>query len=342
MLMFLKNKQFWGGLTAIALLAICLNGVELEEIKQLSKRLDFIWLIPATIASALFQIFRGLRWRLIISQQTPMPLVQGISLYSAGQVLNIVMPVLTGQVGRMILFARKANLRKTVVFSTIVMEIVFDAAGLIIFLLLTSVAFAIPSNYRSVSYMLVAVTVAMLATLYLILHYQLQLEEVGRKHMRSRWPGVYITLKKFLRSFIKGIDLLRSSQHVVGSLAYSLISWIFHVLAVYFLFLAFGFDLPFAVAAAVMIINTIVLMVPITPGNAGTFEIAVSTSLTAFSIGRSDAVLFAMALHLIDLLPIMALGLTYVHYQKISLSEIKRQHSEEVIFDKISEDGTLI
>lgn len=348
MLSFWKKKQFWGGLIAIGLLAFCLKDIELSEIEELSYRLDYFWVLPAVVATFVFHICRGLRWRLMVRQQTPIPIIQGISLYSAGQVLNIVMPALTGQVGRMILFSRKAGLRKTFVFSTIVLEVLFDAFSLIIFLLVTSLAFAFPSEYRTVSIVLTIVTVAGLAVLYLMLTFQGRMEDLLARSLRGRWPGVYITIKKFIRSFTKGIDLLRSSQHLFVSLGYSLASWAAHVAVVYFLFLAFGLDLTFGIAAAIMIINTLVLMIPITPGNAGTFEVAVSRSLIAFAglssiaISRSDAVLFALALHLMDLLPIFALGMTYVHYQKISLREIREQHQDKSMLDRISEEGTLI
>lgn len=341
MLTFWKKKQFWGALIAVALLAYCVKDIRLGDIRELSHRLNFWYTIPALLSAFLFQILRGLRWRLMISHQTPIPVVQGASLYAAGQVLNTVMPVLTGQVGRMILFARKTGLRKTFIFSNIVLEVLFDAVSLIVFLMITSLAFAFPSEYRSVSIVIVAVTATLLIVLYLMLQYREILENLGAQWFRKRWPGFYITLKKFLRSFTKGIELLKSSQHMVETLAYSLASWLFHVLVVYFLFKSFGIELDFAVAAAVMIINSLVLMIPITPGNAGTFEVAVSTVLTAFAVGRSDAVLFALALHLIDLLPIFILGLSYLHYQRISIREF-REEQDKALFDHISEDGTLI
>jgi len=114
------------------------------------------------------------------------------------------------------------------------------------------------------------------------------------------------------------------------------------MLVVFFLFRAFGFGLPLGAAAAVMIINTIALLVPITPGNAGTFEIAVSTSLIAFSVGRSDTVMFALALHFIDLIPMYILGVAFLKMEKVSIKEIKSQHEEETILEHVDEEGTLI
>jgi uncharacterized protein (TIRG00374 family) len=342
MLRLLKKKQFWGGLIGLLLLAYCVKDVRFAEIRALLSRVDFHYLILSIVCTFLFVIFRAIRWRLMIARQLKTPVLPMVTLYSAGLVLNMVMPVLTGQVGRMFLFARKLALRKTFVFSTFLLEVLFDAVSLILFMGFTSLAFAFPKEYRDVSFIVAGITVAVMLGLYLMLHYQRSMEECGRRWLSRRWPGVYVTLKKSLRSFAKGIELLKSSQHMAGSIALSLLAWTGHMLVIYFLYRSFGFTLPIAAAAALMIINTIVLMIPITPGNAGTFEVAVSASLAAFSVARTDAVLFALALHLLDLLPIAVIGSFFFHFEKVSLRELQSRHEDEIIFNKISEEGTFV
>ena len=156
-------------------------------------------------------------------------------------------------------------------------------------------------------------------------------------------PELCLRHRTAIRSFTQGIRLLRSSQHFIGSLIYSLVSWLTHTLVVYYLLKSFGFDLPIVAAATVMIINTLALMIPVTPGNAGTFEFAVSTALAAFpEVGRADAVLFALALHLLDLLPIAILGFIYLKFERVSISKLKEEHEDEIIFDRMTENGTLV
>lgn len=338
----LKSKRFWGALIALGLLIFCIKDIRPSEVRSLCERIEWLYVFPAIGTAFIFIISRALRWKVIIAQQAEIGYRRVVALYSAGQVVNIAMPALTGQVGRLILFARKLGLAKTYVFSTIVLEILFDALSLIIFMLITSLVFAFPSKYRFASIMVAIATLIILVILYFILNYQQGIEEFCRRRLVKRWPGVYITIKKSIRSFVKGINMLKSSQHVAGSMGLSLISWTSHVMAIWFLFKSFGFTLPVPAAAAVMIVNTLVLMIPITPGNAGTFELAVSTSLAAMSIGRSDAVLFALALHILDLLPIFVMGAAFFHFERVSLRQIKKEHEDEIIFEKISEDGTFI
>ncbi|MBD3331837.1 flippase-like domain-containing protein [candidate division GN15 bacterium] len=326
--MLLKNKQFWGTIIAILLLTWCLKDIRLSEVQSLSERVSYIYVIPAVLSAFCFMFARAIRWRLLISQQKVLRWIRAIGLYSAGQTLNAVMPALTGQVGRVILFSRKEGLKKTFIFSTIVLEVLFDALSLLVFLMLTSLAFAFPSEYRSVSYIIGSATLFLLGVLYVILHYQLQLEDAAQRHWRDKHPGLYVGIRKFIRSFTKGIKLLRSSKNFGASISLSLVSWIFHALTVYFLFKSFGFGQPFVAAAVIMIINTIALMIPITPGNAGTFEVAVSTGLAAFGVPRSDAVLFALALHMIDLLTPFIFGYLYLYTERLSLRELRRAQKE--------------
>jgi len=339
---FWKKKQFWGALIGIVLLGYCVKDIRLAELESLAHRVNAYYLIVAALTGFVFLWLKGIRWRGIVAQQKRVPMVRAVTLYSVGQLLGIVMPALTGQVGRILLFSRKEGFRKTFTFSTLVLEVLFDAVSLIVFMFVTSLAFAFPVRYRYLSFVVAGVTVAVLILLYMVLHFQGRLEGLGRKHLRERWPGFYIGSMKFLRSFAQGIELLRSSQHMAGSLSLSLAVWTAHMLVVWFLIRAFALPLPFAAAAVVMIVNTIVLMVPITPGNAGTFEIAVSTSLAAFSVGRSDAVLFALALHLVDLMPVFLYSFVYLHIDKTSLKEIKATEKEQTLLERIDEEGAFI
>jgi len=335
---FLKKKEFWGTIIALILLAYCLKDTSPQDIENLINRVDFYFFIPALIMEFLMIIVRGYRWKTIVEKTKKIPFFRAVTLYSAGQVINIVMPALTGQIGRLLLFSKKEGLSKTYVFSTIVIEVLFDAISLLGLILLLSMSFVFPSEYRSISYIIAAVTFSILLLLYVILHFKDKIGAVGRSKLRNRWPGAYITLKKFANSFTRGIALLRSTQYFFRTLILSFVAWIFHILVIYFLFKAFGFQLPFISAVVIMVINTLALMIPITPGNAGTFELAVVASLLAFKVAKSDAALFGMALHILDLIPIFVMGFIFLHSERLSLKEIREEGEKEEIPDHVNDE----
>jgi uncharacterized protein (TIRG00374 family) len=337
-----KKKQFWGAVIGVVLLAFCVKDIRIDELRALVQRLHFGYLGLSVVCSFGYILLRAFRWRLMVSQQKRIPHRRVAALYAAGQVLSSAMPALTGQVGRLILFARKEGLRKTFIFSTMVLEILFDGLSLIVFVIVASFVFSFPEQYRVLGYVISGATTLLLVVLLLGLHFQVKIEDLGRKRFRDRWPGVYITIKKFIRSFSKGTEMLRSSQHLMGSMSFSIAAWLVHILVIFFLFRSFGFYVPFAAAAGLMIVNTIVLMVPITPGNAGTFEVAVTVSLKAFSVSGSDAVLFAMVLHLIDLIPMFVLGFFFFHVEKLDLKQLRQEQEQEAVLGRISDEGTYV
>lgn len=335
---FYKRKEFYGTIIALVLLGFFVKDINLHDVNLLLHRVNYYFLIPALLGEFLLIVLKAVRWKTIVEKTKKLRVLPVIPLYSAGQVINIVMPALTGQVGRLLLFSKKAGLTKSYVFSTILLEVLFDAISLLVLIFLLSLAFVFPEEYRSLSYIIAVVTVAVFLILYGILQFKDQLGDLARKGLRSRWPGFYITLRKFARSFYRGIDLLRSTQYFFRTLMYSFASWFAHILVIFFLIKSFGFELHFVTAIVVMVINTIALMIPITPGNAGTFEWAVAVPLMAFKIPKSDAVLYALALHILDLIPIFVMGLFFFKTERMSLKEITEEGEKEEVLDEVGEE----
>lgn len=325
----LKRKEFWGTIIALILLAYCVKDIRAEDLKELYARISIYYIIPALIMEFLLIIFKAIRWATIIENTKKISFFRVSNLYSAGQVINIVMPALTGQLARIWLFSRKVGLSKTYVFSTILIEVLFDAISLLALILILSMAFVFPAEYRSVSYIVGITTVSLFAVLYLILTFKKQIGAFGRKTFRHRSPRLYLILKKFANSFTKGISLLRSTRYFFRTLFLSFLAWLAHILVVYFLFKSFGFELPFITALVIMVVNTLALMIPITPGNAGTFELAVVAPLLAFKVVKSDAVLYALALHILDLIPIFVMGFLFLRSERMTLKEIKEEGEKE-------------
>jgi uncharacterized protein (TIRG00374 family) len=333
-----KKKEFWGTLIALGIFLYLLKDISLDDIERLFTRVNLYFFIPAVLLQFTMVFFKGIRWRTIIEKTKKLPILKVVPLFAAGQVLNIVMPALTGQVGRLLLFSKNAGLRKTFVFSTVVMEVLFDAISLLLMILLLSMAFVFPAEYRPVSYVIAIATASMFILLYLSLTFKERIGTFGRRHLRGRWPGAYITLKKFALSFTKGIALLRSTQYFFRTLFLSLAAWSSQILVVHFLFKAFGLQLPFITAVVIMVINILALLIPITPGNAGTFELAVMAPLLAFKIAKSDAVMYALALHLCDLIPIMVMGLFFFHSRRMTIKEFKEEGEKEEIMDQVEDE----
>lgn len=324
-----KKKQFWGGLIALGILIWLFYDLDLSRSLEIAKELQLIYLIPALISSTLLIVFKTLRWKTIVSRVRKVLFWPTLCLYSTAQLIAVMLPALTGQAGRIILLSKKGEFTKTYAFSTIFLEIALDGAGLIGLMVLCSSFFVFPVEYRFVSHIIGSATAALLVLFYLSLHFQKRMEQFGYKKIRRRSVKAYLIFRKFLRSFNDGISIIRSTDKLFVISFYTAMSWVVHIAAIYFLFFLFNFDIPFWAAVVVIIINYLVLMVPITPGNLGSFQLAVVAGLNLFSVPKTEAVLFSVILYLVDMLPILVLSGFFLFKEHFSISEISED--EELI-----------
>lgn len=325
----LKKKQFWGVLIACGILVFLFYDLDLPRTVEIARRLSLWHFIPALICAALIIVFKALRWITIVSRVRKVLFWPTLSLYATAQIIAVVLPALTGQAGRVILFSKKGEFTKTYAFSTIFLEVVLDGAGLIGLMLIGSSFFVFPREYRFISYIIGAAMLILLILFYASLHFQEKIERFGYNKIRRRSPKLFLILRKFIRSFNEGISVIKSTDKLFIISIFTFLAWASHVGAVFFLFHMFNIDLPITAAVVVIIINYLALMVPITPGNIGSFQLAVVAALNIFSVPKTEAVLFSIILYLIDMLPMMILSGFFVFKEHFSISEISRD--EELI-----------
>jgi uncharacterized protein (TIRG00374 family) len=339
-----KKKQFWGGLIAIAILVFLFYDLDLPRILELTRDMRLMFLIPVLISTTLLVVFKAMRWKTIVSKVRKVLFWPTLSLYSTSQLIAVLLPALTGQAGRVLLFSKKGNFSKTYTFSTIFLEVVLDGAGLIILMLLSSSVFVFPEEYRFVSYIIGGATVLVLALFYASLNFQGKLERLGYRTLRRKSPKVFLILRKFLRSFNEGIAVMKSTDKLFVVSVLTFLSWSSHIISVYFLFHMFNFDLPIWAAVVVIIINYLALMVPITPGNIGSFQLAVVAALNIFGVPKTEAVLFSVILYLVDMIPMIILASFFLFKEHFSLSEIRKDEDlaeieKLVVESDVSIDG---
>ena len=324
-----KKKQFWGGLIAAGIMVFLFYDLDLPRTIEVAKKLRLIYLIPALLCGTGLIVFKTLRWITIVSKVRKVLFLPTLFLYSTAQIIAVILPALTGQAGRVLLFSKKGNFSKTYAFSTIFLEVVLDGAGLMSLMLIASSVFVFPEDYRFVSYIIAGATTLVLILFYCSLHFQKNLEDFSHRKIRPRSRKAYLVVRKFLRSFNDGISVIKSTDKLFSISLSTIASWICQVGAVYFLFHMFNFDLPFWAAVVVIIVNYLALMVPITPGNIGSFQLAVVASLKMFSVPKTEGVLFSVLLYIVDMLPMVIFAIFFIFREQFSISEIS--DNEELI-----------
>jgi uncharacterized membrane protein YbhN (UPF0104 family) len=110
----------------------------------------------------------------------------------------------------------------------------------------------------------------------------------------------------------------------------SLLYLALQVLPVWCLMKGYGLDLPFGVAAAVLVVLRLGTVIPQAPGNVGSFQALTIVGLRLFQVNREIATGFATLLFLVVTVPLYLAGFFALIATRMRLEHIHRAAHEEV------------
>jgi len=325
----LKYKRTLGILIAAVLLYLSFHDLDREEIAQIISETDYWLLLPAAFFAFLVNVFKALRWRIIVDPVKPMPIRKMYSIFSVGQMVNCSLPALTGQAARVLVLANGAKLPKTYCATTVVLEVLFDGLSLILLIAAASTIFVVPGWVSRSGLLGGGVIVALMVVFLLIVHNRRRIRIYGRRKFKRRHPKIFNKIRHVARSFADALDMLKSIRHTLLTALYSLCLWVSHALVIVFLIEAFQLDMRPAGAMVILAINSVLLVFPITPGNLGTFQWACVASMALFGIDKESAVSFSIILHIMDLVPVFLMGLVFLYWDHMRYKDIRDEALKE-------------
>lgn len=329
MRLLLKYKQAIGLIVAIVLLFLSFHDLDRERIGEILSQTNFWYLIPAILSVFLMNISKALRWRVIMDPVTKLTFRKIYSIYSVGQMINVSLPALTGQAARVLVLSRQAKLPKTYCATTIIIEVLFDGVSLLIMMLVASTFVVFPGWLARSGVLAGGVLIALAVALLLIVHNRRKLRIYGRRRFKLRFPKMFERIRYVSKSFVDALDILTSLKHSSMTAFYSLMLWVSHALVIVFVIEMFGIDMPIWGAMVILVINSVLLMFPITPGNLGTFQWACIASMALFNVDKSSAVSFSIILHIMDMIPVFAVGLMFLYFDHLRFRELREESLKE-------------
>jgi len=324
---FWRRKRFWGTFLAVGFLVWCLYDLDLRQVGLIVKRLRYVWLLWAMLVVVGVLWVRSARWRVLIN---PMKAISGtrmFSIYAVGQLANLVFPALTGQAVRVLILHRAEGVTKTGAASTVVVEALLDGLSLVLFMMGASAALVLPDWLQQGERWGMLVILGLLGVVFVVVQFRDRVGRlVGRLEAKLPQP-VYVRVDRIWANLSEGLSALRSLKHLTLAFFFSVASWLGNLAVISLLLFAFGLTLPTGAALVLMIVNTVLLVVPVTPGNVGTYQVACVLGLSLFGVPKTDAVSYGLVLQAATFLPIAAVGIYHYLRTPWSLSESKPEDS---------------
>ena len=286
-----------GILVSLSALAALIYFIDIGEVKNDLLQADYRYLILVLALYVLALMTRAIAWRILLLDEIPYRDV--FFTLNAGYLLNNILPLRLGELGRALILGRH-GLGFWRVLSTILVERVFDFA-IISGMLLTTLPFITGASQANK----VAITVFCMVLIgfvifYLIARYRervLILYEL----LTERWPGLRLIGEDRLRSFITGLAALTDLCRFLSVLFWMLVNWGLAILAQYLLLLAFvpSAELIWIVFGLAVVALGVAL--PSAPAYIGILEAAWVAALSLVGVEPSTALAFAVSSHLINI-----------------------------------------
>jgi uncharacterized protein (TIRG00374 family) len=320
--------QLAGILISVVFLVYLFYKVDFKELADALKGANYLWLIPNVILIMVTMIFRAYRWKHMIEPIKQIAVSRLFSITMIGFMANNVLPFRLGEFVRAYSLSSKEQVSKSASLATIFVErLVFD----LLMLLLIFATVLVVSPLIVVEELKVG-AIATIGTGLAGLLIAVYLSTRSRRdsHILKKIIGLFPNkirpcMESTVAKFSTGLEFLQNSRRIFWVVFHTFMIWVVMGLSNYFIFLAFGFRLPVAASFVLLVVVSILIMVPSSPGFVGVYHYGAVLSLGFYDVPQSAAISCAIVMHATQYLVITLVGFYYLRREHLSLKQIETE-----------------
>lgn len=315
-----------GLLVSAVALGVIFYLIDLERFLEALRLADYRYVILLFGITLVWLAVRSLAWRTLLSEQARYG--QVFLTLNEGYLLNNVLPLRLGEVGRAFLLSKKAGLGFLQVFSTVIIERALDVV-LAAAVLLITLPFVIQTGLAWQA----ALVVSGLALFGLALLHWLARNQEWALRQYDRLAGRIALLQKFgatqqLTAFFSGLDALVNPRRFLKVVFLMTANWGIAVIQFYVLLLAFFPQARLLWGAFTVSVMAFGIAAPSSPGAIGVMEVAIIGALSVFDLDHSTALAAALTAHLTNYLTTGVIGAFALAKDGLTLSGVFRDVSQ--------------
>lgn len=322
----MKNKraiQFLAGiLISVVFLFLVLRRVNLHEVLDAIKNARYIYVVYAILLTVAGLINRSLRWRYLLNQSKEVSTYNLFAATCVGLMSNNILPFRLGDFVQAYFLGRKEKIGKTFIFSTVMLERLFDLITLLAFFGLASLLVTVSGQVKGIKFMVWAVFIGIIAVV-LFLKYGKKTEEFFTRLVGYFSPQLAPKVAGWIDSFISGFQVVQKGRALIKIVSLSMLGWVINISVLWAVLAAFHINESFPVVTFVITIILISVMIPSSPGFIGTWEYFGVLALGLFNIDKNRALSSVLIHHLSQYFTISLLGLFFLAKEGISIKEVE-------------------
>ncbi|KMQ51198.1 hypothetical protein CHISP_1904 [Chitinispirillum alkaliphilum] len=283
-------------------------GVEFDDVIQSIEEADKFLIGAVLLMTSLNLVIRAAVWKAIVRPMKRVSLLNAFTSYLIGVFSNLFLPFKLGDVAQGYSLGRRIEISKVSLVSAVLIQRVFEVASLMVMMLLLAMFFSLPMLFERRT-MLFGITFVSGVTILVLLGKYRELVVVKSEKLLQRIsPSLSVALLRWFELIIEGTKAIRNVADISRILFLSIISWVIQITMAMFMAWALDIRIDFINASIVLLVINIGLLIPIAPGNIGTFQFFSILALSWFSVAKSKALSFAILFQVLQGIPVIMGG----------------------------------
>ena len=305
----MRRLLVWSGLLlSLGFGYLAFRDADFGELGGAIRDANHLYLLPAGAALAAGVAVRAWRWQLLFERERRPPFGLVANALLIGYLLNTILPARPGELARVQVLGKRADISRAEVLATVVLERIYD-----LFVLIALLAIAAPW-LPHVGWLKAALALGLALGASLAVG-ALLVRRYGRRGARALLrpltllPSVtHERVDVLAASVVNGLAAIRATRAALTALAVTALSWLLLGVSGWFLLLGTDIDAGFSAALLVLVATNLVLVLPSSPAGLGAFEAAAVLALAAYGVQREQALSYALVLHALNVVPYIAVG----------------------------------
>lgn len=330
-----RRLSYIGGiLISVILMVILFRNIEYGKLVDALEGANYWWLIP-NISLVVFTMYiRAYRWKFMIQPIKPVAFSKLLAATCIGFMANNVLPLRLGEFVRAYsLSYQDKDISKSASMATIFVErMVFDLVALLLIFGVVVATSTVHISDEMKAGIYVAIAVALTGLIF-VLTLALKPNQAGdflTRYLFFLPDRIKDLVKTIVVKFSHGLAFMIDLKMVSTVSLYTIFVWLCLGISNYFVFLAFGFDLSLEASFFLLVVVSVSILVPSSPGFVGVYHAGTVLTLTQYGIGREDALSFALVLHAAQYIPVTLMGFYFLKKEHLSLKQLEEEAAEEV------------
>jgi len=333
-----RNKKLLyfiiGLIISIVLLWFLFRNINFNELYSSLKSANYYWLIPNAVFIVFTMYQRAYRWHFMVLPIKRVVFSKLLAATCIGFMANNVLPLRLGEFVRAYsLSTQDKDIPKSASLANIFVErLVFDLIALL--LIFGAVLYFSPIKLDdSMKFGLnLTILVALVGiVVMLILAYKPdQTSRLLTRYLFFLPDRIKDFIQSVIKKFSQGLIFLSDIKSVAWVSLQTMIIWILMGLSNYFVFLAFGFDVNLDASFVVLVVVSVSILVPSSPGFVGVYHAGAVWSLMAYGISKEEALSCAIVLHATQYIIVTSMGFYFLKKAHLTLKKIGEEATEEM------------